>query len=111
MIDFLRLYNRSIFKINLIASFVFALFMSPNLMSDYSIKTIIAAFLNGLILSLPTGGFLLAIFFYQISRKNEYYFFRFIFFHHNFAIFLTYIMIVFTLVSNVPILECENIRF
>ena len=75
MIDFLRLYNRSIFKINLIASFVFALFLSPNLMSDYSIKTIIAAFLNGLILSLPTGGFLLAIFFYQISRENEYYFF------------------------------------
>lgn len=75
MLASLRLYNRSIFKINLMASFVFALFLSPNLMDDFSIKTIIAAFLNGLIISLPTGGFLLALFFYQISRKNEYYFF------------------------------------
>ena len=75
MLVSLRLYNRSIFKINLMASFVFALFLSPNLMEDYSIKTIFIATLNGLIISLPTGGFILALFFYQISRKNEYYFF------------------------------------
>src|SRR5690606_30037138 len=75
MIRLYLLFNKGILKINIIFSFAFALFVSPMFIKEYTTSTMISGVIKSFLFSVMTGGFLLAWFFFEISRKNEYYFY------------------------------------
>jgi predicted small secreted protein len=75
VIKFYLLYTRTILKTNLLLSFAFTLVAAlisvavPN--KNFELKYVTTFFTQ----SMMTGGFLLAILYYNFSRKNEYYFY------------------------------------
>lgn len=95
------LYHLAIFRINVFFSFFFAFFLAPFFIKEYTSLTIAYGVITGFIYAFMTGGFLISAFYFEISRKNEYYF------YYNFGISkirLLTVSYLFNLVFIIPII-------
>jgi hypothetical protein len=75
MIKLYLLYNKSIIKTNILFSFVFALLCLMVVNVDNSLNAMIHKLISCFILAMVTGGFLLSVLYFNLTRKNEYYFY------------------------------------
>jgi len=75
MIRLYLLYSRALFKINSLFSILFALFLAPFFIRVYTPLPIISGVISGFIYAFMTGGFLVSVLYFELSRKHEYYFY------------------------------------
>ncbi|MBK8884476.1 MAG: hypothetical protein IPN67_19605 [Bacteroidales bacterium] len=68
-------YNKTILKTNIILSFVLTLMSSLAILTKESSHSILYLTVAFYIFWIMTGGFLLSVFYFEISRRNEYYFY------------------------------------
>lgn len=76
-------YNKSILKTNVIFSIILA-FISTMISGIYSkllpasenpVQTLIHQFASHYVFWIMTGGFLLSVYYFEVTRKNEFYFY------------------------------------
>lgn len=75
MIRLYLLYNKSILKTNLIFSILFTILKVVLTLEKTIDHFPYSIALNSFIVSILTGGFFLSILYFQVSKKNEYYFY------------------------------------
>lgn len=75
MIRLFLFYCKSILKTNLIFSILFTVLKVVLTLEKTTDNFPYSLVLSSLIVSLLTGGFLISILYFQVSRKNEYYFY------------------------------------
>ncbi len=68
-------YNKSILKTSIIFSIFLTIFSSLFFIEEFTSDNIINFLTYSFIIWLMTGGFLISIFYFELSRKNEYYFY------------------------------------
>jgi hypothetical protein len=68
-------YNKTILKTNIILSIVLTLISSLVFLTKESSHSPIYLAITYYAFWIMTGGFLLSVFYFEISRKNEYYFY------------------------------------
>ncbi len=66
--------NKTILKLNIAFSIAFAFLYSALSFTD-SIKALFPLFILIFVISLLSVGFLLSVFYFELTRKNEYYFY------------------------------------
>lgn len=86
------LFNKAIIRYNLLFTFLFSLFLWPLMLKEdivrsvtsgltsdyfgYTVSAVGLAFIRSFMWSFLTGGFLVAVLFYESRHKNEYYFYN-----------------------------------
>jgi hypothetical protein len=83
--------NKSILKLNIIFSASFAFLFSVMALS-HLIKYVILLFILVFVISILSAGFFLSVFFFELSRKNEYYFYYNLGLSKIKLLFLTYLL-------------------
>jgi hypothetical protein len=68
-------FNKTIIKVNLIFSVFLTILSVLMFFSEFPSGNIIHILLLSFIIIFLTGGFLLSFFYFELSRKNEYYFY------------------------------------
>lgn len=92
MFSLYLLFSKAIIRYNLLFTFLFSLFLWPLMLKedivrsvtsgltsdyfDYTVSAVGLAFIRAFIWSFLTGGFLVAVLFYESRHKNEYYFYN-----------------------------------
>lgn len=92
MISLYLLFNKAILKYNLLFTFLFSLFLWPFMLKEdivrsvtsgltsdyfgYTVSAVGLAMIRAFTRSFLTGGFIIAVFYYETRHRNEYYFYH-----------------------------------
>lgn len=92
MISLYLLFHKAVLKYNLLFTFIFSLFLWPFMLEEdivrsvtsgltsdyfgYTVSAVGLAMLRSFVRSFLSGGFLIAVFFFESRHKNEYYFYH-----------------------------------
>lgn len=92
MINIYLLFTKAILKYNLLFTILFSLFLWPFMLKEdivrsvtsgltsdylgYTVSAVGLALMRAFMRSFLTGGFIIAVFYYESRHRNEYYFFH-----------------------------------